>query len=81
MVPGSGKPGRAAGITAPFQMVALDDDGPGNLAASPALPLRPGVDEDRAVLHGPERRRGAELHQAGPGLGQQVINGVRGCVH
>src|SRR6266702_2456140 len=77
---GVGTPGRAAGIAAPFQMAALDDVGAGNLTARPVLPLRPGAGEDHAAWHGRQGPRGVEPYQARPCPGQQVVNGVRGCV-
>jgi hypothetical protein len=49
VIGGFGISGGAAGIAPPFQVVALDEDGAGNLAVSLALPFRAGVDEDRAA--------------------------------
>lgn len=61
---GFGDSGRAGGIAAPFQVVALDHDGAGNLAVSSALPFWAGVDKDRAAADGPERRSRVESGQA-----------------
>jgi hypothetical protein len=40
----------ARGIEAPFEVVALDQQRAGDLTLRPALPLGPGVDEQRAAL-------------------------------
>src|SRR6516225_5293525 len=73
VIGGFGNSGRAARIAPPFQVVALDHDGAGNLAGL-ALPVRAGVDEDRAAIHGPECRYGVEPGQATAGLDEQVVD-------
>ena len=69
-----GNPARAGRVTAPPQVVALDDEGVRDLAIGAALPLRPGADQDRATADRVERRRGVEPVEARPRPGQQVVD-------
>ena len=50
VVDGLGDAGVAGRVEAPLELVALDDQGAGDLALRAALPLGPGVDEQRAAL-------------------------------
>src|SRR5215472_18517904 len=75
-----GMPPLARGIAAPFQRVAGHHDGAGYEAVFAPLVVAADVDEQSAAGLGVERlgRRWAAW-QRGPGVGEQVIDGLRGA--
>ena len=71
MVGGLADPSGARGVQTPFEVIAFDDDGAGDLAVGVALELRTGVDEQRAVGGGFRGVGGIEAAQSGTGSGEQ----------
>jgi hypothetical protein len=70
-------PPLARGVAAPFRAVAGQHDGAGDQAVFAPLVVAADVDEQSAVGLGVEcLGRGGAVRQRGPGLGEQLIDGL-----
>ncbi len=69
----------AAGVEAPFQVVALDDQRPGNLAELGPLGRRPDVDQQAAVVSDLLGLVRVHPAQAEARLGQQAVDCAQGA--
>jgi hypothetical protein len=73
-------PRLACGVAAPFQAVAGQHDGAGDQAVFAALVVAADVDQQSATGLGTEGLGGRwAAWQCGPGLGEQLIDGLRGA--
>src|SRR5712691_4691896 len=71
-------PAGARRVQPPFEMVALDDDRPGNLAVGAALELRTGVHQDGAALDRVLRLARLETRQPRSRAGEKAVHtGIR----
>jgi len=70
-----GDPVRRGGVQPPFQNVALDEHGAGNLTLQPSLCLRPDVDQERPVAHRCGAFPGADPLQPRAGGGEHLVDG------